>query len=63
MWEIAEILSAGIPFVRVDLYNCSGKIFFGEMTFYPDGGVDANLLAETELLFGNKLILPNKKRK
>lgn len=63
MWEIAEILSADIPFVRVDLYNCSGKIFFGEMTFYPDGGADANLLAETELRFGNKLILPNKKRK
>ena len=41
-------------------YEVNGKVYFGEMTFYPDGGTDANLLAETELLFGNKLVLPNK---
>ncbi len=38
MEEIAEVLSQGIPLVRVDLYNVEGKIFFGEMTFTPSAG-------------------------
>lgn len=35
MKRIAEKLSKGFPFVRVDLYCIKGKIYFGEMTFYP----------------------------
>lgn len=38
MIEIAEKLSAKIPFVRVDFYNINGQIYFGEMTFYPASG-------------------------
>lgn len=38
MMELARRLSAGIPYVRVDLYNVDGKIYFGEMTLYPMGG-------------------------
>lgn len=38
MIEIAEILSQDFPHVRVDLYNIHGKIYFGEMTFYPWSG-------------------------
>lgn len=37
MVKIAAILSEGIPFVRVDLYNINGKIYFGELTFTPAG--------------------------
>lgn len=33
MLEIASKLSAGIPIVRIDLYNVNEKIYFGEMTF------------------------------
>lgn len=55
MFEIASKLSTGIPFVRVDLYDCNGKIYFGELTFYPDSGFDSNLLPETDEYFG-KLI-------
>ena len=35
MLEIARRLSEDFPFVRVDLYNVDGKIYFGELTFYP----------------------------
>ena len=35
MVEVARILSEDFPFVRVDLYNLDGKIYFGELTFYP----------------------------
>lgn len=35
---LAEKLSAGFPFVRVDLYYVQDKVLFGEMTFYPWSG-------------------------
>jgi len=35
MLELAHELSKDFPFVRVDLYNVCGKIYFGELTFYP----------------------------
>ena len=38
MKELASKLSKGFRHVRVDLYNVSGKIYFGEMTFFPGGG-------------------------
>lgn len=38
MIDIAERLSLDFPHVRVDLYNISGKIYFGELTFYPWSG-------------------------
>lgn len=57
MFILAEKLSKGIPFVRVDLYNRDGVIWFGEMTFYPASGFDANLLEETDLLLGSMIDL------
>lgn len=31
-------LSEDIPFIRVDLYVIDGKVYFGELTFYPASG-------------------------
>ena len=55
MFEIAERLSqkVGSSFLRVDLYNSQGHIYFGELTFFPDSGFDPNRLPETDLYFGN----------
>lgn len=38
MMDVAKKLSNDFPFVRVDLYNINGKIYFGELTFYPWSG-------------------------
>lgn len=38
MMEVARKLSADFPFVRVDLYNIDGRVYFGELTFYPWSG-------------------------
>lgn len=38
MVKVAEKLSEDFPFVRVDLYNVNGKIYFSELTFYPASG-------------------------
>lgn len=39
MIKMAEKLSSGFKFLRVDLYNVNGKIYFGELTFYPAAGM------------------------
>lgn len=39
MISLAEKLSANEPFLRVDLFNVNGRIFFGELTFYPASGM------------------------
>ncbi len=38
MLRFAGILSAGIPFLRVDFYSVDGRIYFGECTFFPESG-------------------------
>lgn len=40
MFEFASLLSKDIPFVRVDFYEVNGKLYFGELTFYPSSGFD-----------------------
>lgn len=39
MKKIAKQLSIGIPFVRIDLYEVNGRVYFGEYTFYHHGGI------------------------
>lgn len=43
MLTLASKLSVGHKFVRVDLYNIRGKIYFGELTFTPACGMIYNL--------------------
>lgn len=57
MFRIAAELSEGHPFVRVDLYQSNGQIYFGELTFFPDSGLDTNLLPETDDYFGSLIQL------
>ena len=38
MKELAAQLSKGIKFVRIDLYEIMGKVYFGEFTFFHAGG-------------------------
>ena len=38
MLEIAKVLSKGMPFVRVDLYEVEEKVLFSELTFFPCSG-------------------------
>jgi hypothetical protein len=39
MLEIASILSGGITYCRIDLYEVSGQVKCGEITFYPLSGM------------------------
>lgn len=57
MVELAERLSVGIPFVRVDFYSINRRIFFGELTFFPAGGFGRFYPEEWDLKLGNLITL------
>lgn len=57
MFEIAEKLSAGFAFVRVDLYDTEDHVYFGELTLHPDSGIDANRMPEIDKYFGDLIDL------
>ena len=58
MIEFAELLSKNIPFVRVDFYEVQGKVYFGEMTFFPNSGFTAFEPEEWDSILGDWLTLP-----
>lgn len=60
MIDIARKLSQGMPHVRVDLYNVSGKIYFGELTFFHWSGMTPYEPLEWDYKFGELINLPNK---
>lgn len=58
MIELAETLSQGLPFVRVDFYEVQGKIYFGELTFYPGSGFIPFANKYHDKMFGDYIRLP-----
>ena len=61
MLKFSKMLSKNIPFVRVDWYEINGKLYFGELTFYPGSGFEEFKPEEWDKRIGDMLILPNKK--
>lgn len=47
------------PFVRIDMYNTGKQILFGEVTFYPAGGMGKFYPQELDRYFGNFMDLSN----
>lgn len=60
MITIAEKLSADMPFVRVDLYEINGQVYFGELTLYPGCGFEEFRPDEWDEKIGAMITLPNK---
>jgi hypothetical protein len=58
MISVARALSRGFPFVRVDLYAIRERVFFGEMTWYPEGGLGRFSPDIYDLYIGQALTLP-----
>jgi hypothetical protein len=55
MIEVATKLADPFPYVRIDLYNIDGCVYFGEITLSPNSGFDSDLTYEADMLLGNKL--------
>ena len=60
MTNKAEQIASSInnAFVRIDLYNINGQIYFGEITFYPASGVGKFEPDEWDLKLGELIQLP-----
>ena len=63
MWNLSEILSKNIPFVRIDFYEVNSRVYFGEITFFPTSGIGGFDPIEWDYTFGSWIILPSKKYK
>lgn len=53
MKSIAKKLSEPFSFVRVDLYQVKGKVYFGELTFFPAGGAPDFIPSEYDQIVGD----------
>lgn len=60
MIELVEKISVDIPFLRVDLYSMDNLIYFGELTFYPAGGLGP-FTNDGDIVLGRLLNLSNNK--
>lgn len=58
MLELARCLSAGIPHVRVDFYSISGRLFWGELTFFHGAGMETFKPEVWNLKWGKLIKLP-----
>ena len=56
MLKAAEMLSTGFHFVRVGLYYVNGRVYFGELTFYPWSGYVKFAPDEFDFTLGRQFI-------
>ena len=57
MKRLARKLSHGQDFLRVDFYQINGRVYFGELTFYPSSGFVRFYPDEYDEKLGDMLIL------
>ena len=63
MKDIAAKLSSDIPFVRVDLYEINGTVYFGELTLYPGCGFEEFRPDEWDEKLGDMIVLPERTKR
>ena len=63
MIELAEILGADFPAVRVDFYEVNGKLYFGEITFFDGSGFDKIEPMSMDYELGSWVCLPQREDK
>ena len=62
MIGLSEKLAKNFSFLRVDFYNVNGKIYFGELTFYPTSGFGKFTDENGDRLLGDWITLPKKRK-
>ena len=60
MKVLAAKLSVGLPEIRIDLYECNGKVYFGEFTFFHWSGLTPYDPEEWDYTFGSWINLPKR---
>jgi hypothetical protein len=59
MLEAARALSRGMALLRVDFTDCGGRLYFSELTIYPQAGGHHWDPPEADLMLGKMLTLPD----
>ena len=62
MKQYTSQLSHAFPAVRVDLYQVNGKIYFGELTFFPWSSYVQFSPDEFDFTLGKQFVLPKRRR-
>ncbi len=60
MLDIANKLSHGEPYVRIDFYIANDALYVGEITFFPASGFGKFIPEEYDKILGDKISLPQK---
>ena len=60
MLELAAKLSSGHAFIRTDLYEINGEVYFSELTFYSDAGFASFEPSDWDDTLGSWIKLPGK---
>jgi hypothetical protein len=63
MIEKGSILAKSFPFSRIDFYNINGKIYLGEISFFPNNGFIKYMNSEMDRFFADRIRLPSTKEK
>lgn len=61
MLRLSALLAKDLPFARIDFYEVDGKLYFGEITFYPAGGMAKFVPEEWDETLGSWLTLPSRR--
>lgn len=63
MIQVSQILSAGIPHLRVDFYCANNQFYVGELTFYHGGGFEKTTPESLNYTMGSWIKLPERRVK
>ncbi len=58
---LSRKLAASIAFCRTDFYIIEGRVYFGEITFFPASGFKRFIPEKYDRIFGDRLELPKNK--
>lgn len=61
--KLSSKLSKGSPFMRTDFYVIKDKIYFGEITFYPESGFGKFIPEKYDKTLGDLIELPKKEKR
>lgn len=60
MKQLAKILSKPFPFVRIDFFVCKERVYLGEFTFVPSGGLQKFQEDYVDKMLGEWLTIPKR---
>ena len=55
MKTISQKLAKDMPFVRIDFYEIEGRLYFGEITFFPASGLKKFKPEKWNNIFGDMI--------